>query len=162
MNSSYSGAVSAGRPFRQRPVRDCALTLLERCDRTASEMRRKLRERGYSEDDIENTMIFLEEYRYIDDREYVRRYIRAYSARKSISRLRGELAQKGILRELIDEAFEENPVDEDSQISYWLRKKGYVSGQELPPDQYRRLTAFLARRGYPYEAVRRVMAQLEE
>ena len=37
-----------------------------------------------------------------------------------------------------------------------------AGGQELPPDQYRRLTAFLARRGYPYEAVRRVMAQLEE
>lgn len=125
-------------------------------------MRRKLREGGYSGDEIENTMAFLEEYRYIDDKAYTQRYIRTHSARKSVLRIRGELEQKGVLRELIDEALKENPVDEDSQISFWLRKKGYVSGQELPPDQYRRLMASLVRRGYSYDAVRRVMAGLEE
>ena len=148
--------------LKQRPVRDCALTLLERCDRTAREMEKKLKERGYSTDEIEKTLAFLQEYRYIDDEGYARRYTRTHSARKSLFRLRGELEQKGIARELIDEALEENPIDEDAQISFWLGKKGYIPGKELPPDQYRRLTASLIRRGYSYEAVRRVMAQLEE
>lgn len=162
MNNPDPGTFPADRPVRQRSVRDCALSLLERCDRTAAEMRRKLREREYSLEDIEKTMEFLEEYRLIDDGEYARRYIRTHSGRKSVRRLRLDLEQKGVGRELIDEAMEDCPVDEDAQIAFWIRKKGYVPGDTLDRDQYRKLTASLARRGYSYESIRRALCQLCE
>lgn len=142
---------------KPKPVRDCALTLLEYRDRTEQEMRRKLREREYTPEEIEETITFLTEYHYIDDAEYARRYIRTHCGRKSIRCLRAELEQRGISRERIDDALEETDVDESSQIAAWIRKKGYTPGVHLEPDQYRRLTASLGRKGYSFEEIRQVM-----
>lgn len=145
---------AAGRIKKPKSVRDCALSLLERSDKTAQEMRRKLKERKYQREEIEETLAFLEEYHYVDDREYVLRYIRTYSSRKSIRRIRAELEQKGVDRELIDAGLREQPVDEEAQIVEWLRKKGYKPEEPVEPGQYRRLTASLGRQGYSYEKIR--------
>lgn len=145
------------KPRNQKPVRDCALTLLEYRDRTEQEMRRKLTEREYSPREVEETIAFLAEYHYLDDEGYARRYVRTHSGRKSIRRLRAELEQKGISRDYIDSALEETAVDEDFQIACWIRKKGYVPGEYLEQGQYRKLAASLGRRGYSFDAIRRVM-----
>lgn len=145
---------------RRKPVRDCALTLLEYCDRTEQEMRRKLKEREYRAEEIEETIGFLKEYHYIDDREYVRKYIRTHSGRKSVRRIQGELEQKGIEGELIEAGFAETSVDEEAQIAAWIEKKGYRSGETMEPAEYRRLTAFLGRRGYSFEIIRKVMESM--
>lgn len=146
------------RPRRKpKPARDCALTLLEYRDRTEQEMRGKLREREYGAEEIEEAIAFLKEYRYIDDGEYARKYIRTHSGRKSVRRIRGELEQKGIEEELIEAGLAEEPVDEETQIAAWIRKKGYTPGEYLEADQYRKLMAGLARRGYSFDAIRRVM-----
>ena len=142
---------------KPKPARDCALTLLEYRDRTESEMRRKLKEREYGAEEIEEVIEFLKEYHYIDDGEYARRYIRSYSGSKSIRRIRGELEQKGIEEEFIEAGLAEVPVDEESQIAAWIRKKGYIPGEYLEADQYRKLMAGLARRGYSFDTIRRVM-----
>ena len=142
---------------KQKPVRDCALTLLEYRDRTEQEMRRKLKEREYGAEEIEETIAFLTEYHYIDDKEYARRYVRTHSDHKSIRRIFGELEQKGIRREFIEEGLAELPVDEEAQIAAWIRKKGCIPGEHLEADQYRKLMAGLGRRGYSYDAIRRVM-----
>lgn len=146
-----------GRRRRPKPVRDCALTLLEYRDRTEQEMRRKLKERQYDPEEIEKTIAFLIEYHYIDDREYVRRYVRTHSNRKSVRRICGELEQRGVRRDLIEEGLAEITVDEEAQIVAWIRKKGCIPGEHLEADQYRRLMAGLGRRGYSYDAIRRVM-----
>lgn len=152
----------ARRPRKPKPVRDCALSLLERSDKTAWEMRKKLGEREYQPEEIEETMAFLEEYHYVDDREYVRKYIRTYSSRKSIRRIRAELEQKGVDGELINAGILDLPVDEEAQIVQWLRKKGYEPGEPIEWAQYRRLTAALGRRGYSYEMIRRAAEQMYE
>lgn len=153
---------AARRVRKPRPVRDCALSLLERSDKTAKEMRQKLKEREYQPEEIEETMAFLEEYHYVDDREYVRKYIRTYSSRKSIRKIRGELEQKGVDEALIDEEMAVLPVDEEAQIVQWLRKKGYDPGEPVEWMQYRRLTAALGRRGYSYETIRRATERMLE
>ncbi|RKJ05930.1 regulatory protein RecX [bacterium D16-54] len=162
MNDQRQEKQAARRVKKPRPVRDCALYLLERSDKTAGEMRQKLREREYQPEEIEETMAFLEEYHYVDDREYVRKYIRTYSSRKSIRRIRAELEQKGVDEELIDAEMAVMPVDEEAQIVQWLRKKGYEPGEPVEWGQYRRLTAALGRRGYSYEAIRRATERMHE
>lgn len=52
---------------QNRTVRECALALLEFRDRTERELRRKLKEREYSTEEIDETVLFLKEYRYLDD-----------------------------------------------------------------------------------------------
>ncbi len=147
---------------KNRPVRDFALSLLERSDKTAQEMRQKLREREYQQEEIEETLAFLEEYHYVDDEEYVRRYIRSYGARKSVLRIRTELEKRGISRERIDAGLEEIPVDEEAQIADWIRKKGYDTDQGLEPHEYRKLAAALGRRGYSFDMINKVTKQMCE
>lgn len=146
----------------RKPAREYALSLLEHGDRTARELRRRLREKGYSPEETEEAIAFLEEYHYVDDAGYVGRYIRSRGGRKSARQLRAELERKGVERELIEESLAEYPVDEEAQIIAFLRKKGYVPGQKLDPAEYRRLTGALYRRGYSFEAIQRATDRMCE
>lgn len=150
-----SGAGVQGR--EKRSVRECALSLLEYRDRTEQELRQKLAEREYSEDEIEETVLFLKEYRYLDDESYAERFIRSQSGKKSVRQIKAVLEQKGIDRETIAVCLEEEPVDEESQVRAFLEKKGYHAGEKLEVGAYRRLTSALARRGFSWDVIRRAM-----
>lgn len=145
-----------------RSARDCALFLLEYAGRTEQELRRKLAEREYSPEEIEETVAFLLEYHYLDDEAYARSYIRTRSLRKSSRRLRAELEQKGISRDVIEASIQENPVDEEAQIRAFLTKKGYCPETREDAGQYRRIIAALSRKGFSYEKIRSEMARMEE
>ncbi len=67
-----------------------------------------------------------------------------------------ELRQKGIDEETLDAAFEENPVDEEEQILRLLEKKGY-RGEEAEREEKQKISAYLARKGFAYEAIQRAM-----
>ena len=152
----------AGDTDRRRPVRECALSFLERSDRTEYEMRQKLKDREYSPEEIDAALEFLKEYHYVDDAEYARRYVRIYSSRKSVRQIRCGLEQKGVDRTLIDRALEETEVDEEAQICAYLLKKGYRPGERMESAAYRKLTGALCRRGFSYEAVRRATNRMCE
>lgn len=141
----------------RRSARDQALSLLEYADRTEKELVRKLQERGYAWEEIQDAVSFLLEYRYLDDRAYADRYVRARSSRKSRRQLQAELEQKGIASQLIQAALEEETVDEEGQIRRFLEKKGCHPGEKLEPQQLRRITAALARKGFSYDQIRSVM-----
>ena len=106
-------------------------------------------------------MDFLKRYRYVDDENYGRNYIRTYGDRKSRRQLEFELRNKGIDRETIDLLMEECQVSEDEQIYQFLRKKGYEKDAAQPKERAR-LTAALARKGFSYDAICRVMEGGEE
>lgn len=146
----------------EKPVRECALTLLEYADRTEQELRRKLQDRGYSQKEIEEAVSFLMEYGYVNDAAYAERYIHSRTLSKSKRLLRMELEKKGVDRDVIDRELCENPVDEKAQIRRFLEKKGYRPGEEADPVKKRRIVAALARRGYSYDVIRSVMGELEE
>lgn len=147
---------------QNRTVRECALALLEFRDRTEWELRQKLKEREYSAEEIDETVLFLKEYRYLDDEAYVGRYIRSCAARKSRRQIRADLEHKGVSREIIDLQLQEKTVDEDSQIRKLLQKKGYVPGKRLEPAEYRRIMGALGRRGFSGEAIRKAMESMRE
>ena len=133
---------------QNRTVRECALALLEFRDRTERELRRKLKEREYSTEEIDETVLFLKEYRYLDDAAYAGRYIRTCAARKSRRQIRADLERKGVSREIIDLQLQE--------------KKGYEPGKRMEPAEYRRLMGALCRRGFSGEAIRRVTESMRE
>lgn len=147
---------------QNRTVRECALALLEFRDRTERELRQKLKEREYSAEEINETVLFLKEYRYLDDEAYADRYIRSCAARKSRRQIRADLERKGVSREIIDLQLQEKTVDEDSQIRKLLQKKGYVPGKRLEAAEYRRIMGALGRRGFSGEAIRKAMESMRE
>lgn len=157
-----SEAAVPERRAQEKTARECALFLLEYADRTEAQLRQKLREREYPADEIEDTLQFLKEYHYIDDAAYAERYVRSASSRKSARQITAALEQKGVDRALIECALAEQPVDEESQICAFLQKKGYRPGECMEPDQYRRIMGSLARRGYSYDRIRKVMSGFQD
>ncbi|MCI6886214.1 MAG: recombination regulator RecX [Lachnospiraceae bacterium] len=143
-------------------ARESALTMLERSDRTEKEIRQKLHEKGYEAEAIDEAVAFLKEYRYVNDAEYAAKYTRVYSTRKSIRQIRCELERRGVARAVIDEALTENDVDEEAQIRTLLLKKGYQPGERMEAAAYRKLTGALTRKGFSYEAIRRVTDRMDE
>lgn len=133
-----------------------ALHLLEYMDRTEKNMRMKLQQGGYPPEAIEETVEFLKFYGYIDDRKYAYRYFSTRSEGKGRRRLFQELYQKGVHADLVQEAWgeialEEN-MDEKAHIGKLIEKK--VGGQtQMSHKEYRRLTGFLARRGFSWEDI---------
>ena len=142
-------------------AKERTLYLLKSRDRTELEIRRRLKDGYYPQEAIDYAVDFLKRYRYVDDENYGRNYIRTYGDRKSRRQLEFELRNKGIDRETIDLLMEECQVSEDEQIYQFLRKKGYEKDTAQPKERAR-LTAALARKGFSYDAICRVMEGGEE
>ncbi len=138
------------------PARKKAMQLLERMDRTEQNLRRKLTEKDFTPDEVEDAIAYVKSYHYLDDKRYARTYVRFHGASKSSTRLYQDLLQKGIdketAREAIDEAYEG---DEDAQIRALLEKKHYDPNMDRKEKQ--RIYAFLMRRGFPASKILRAM-----
>ena len=103
--------------------------------RTKTEMeqflQKKAEQYGFTADSIESALSILETKGHINDKSYIESYIffRSLNKQKGEYALVTELIQKGIPRKLIDEYFENNPIDENSLAGLALRKIWYrISG----------------------------------
>lgn len=139
-------------------AKERTLYLLKARDRTELEIRRKLKEGYYPQEAIEYAVSFLKRYRYVDDENYGRTYIRTYGERRSRRQLEFELRNKGLDREQIRLLLDESQVSEEGQILRYLNKKGYRK-DETPPEERAKIAAALVRRGYSYDDVSRLMGE---
>ena len=133
--------------------------LLEKRDYTEKELRQKL-ENGkteYTEEQIDGAIAYVKSFHYVDDGRYACEYIEAMQSRKSRRQIEQELYQKGVDRELIQEAFEETgEVPEEEQIARWMEKRNFHP-EEADLKEKQRMYAFLARKGFRAENIQRVM-----
>ena len=99
-------------------------------------------------------------YRYLDDDDYARRYVEKNGHKKSIRQMKFDLRQKGVSDDLVEMIFEDMEVDESAQILGLLRKKNY-DPEEPDPAKRQKIYAFLARKGFSYDAINSAMKQWE-
>lgn len=146
--------------FSRDEARRTAINFLNRRPLSKSEVRRKLIEKGQSEEASEETALWLEEVGLIDDCEYGRMVVRHYSAKGyGKRRISDELYRRGVPKEFWDEVFEEMP-NQDSKIDEFLMSK---LGGEMP-DQREKKRVFdaLVRRGYSYSEINSAFRRYEE
>lgn len=139
-----------------------ALNLIAYRARAAGELATKLRERGYSPEAIEAAIARMSELGYLDDREFADRWVenRQTYRPRSIRMLKQELRQKGVDREIIETTMDDAEIDEYAD-ALGLAEKRAASLQDLDPAvRERRLSGFLARRGYGFDVIRRVLDAL--
>ncbi len=137
-------------------ARERVLFLLKASDKTEQELIRKLKDGGYPKEAIDYAIGFLKEHRFINDEDYGRRYVEYNSRRKSEKQIRYELQRKGLDKEVIRDILEEQPVDEEAQIKAYIRKK-CPSLEEMDRKERSKVIAALARKGFSYEAVSRIL-----
>lgn len=109
-------------------VMEKALSLLERQKYSCSRLKAKLKEKGYMEQLIDNTIEKLKSYGYVNDFDYVRSYVTS-NPNKSKREVEKSLLARGIQRDVVEQYFYslEEPVDEqlkcDSQAEKYMRRK---------------------------------------
>ncbi len=140
-------------------ARERALHLLESRDRTEQEIRRKLAEGFYPPEIILRTVDFLRDRGLVDDWNYGRRYVEAYETRRSSRRIRQDLRRKGLTAGQIDSLTEGGEEKETPQITAYLRRH-ICDPETVSPEQRRKLTGNLLRKGYSHDAVLAAMKEL--
>lgn len=125
-----------------------AMYLLEKMDRTEQQLRDKLKDNSYPPVCIDEAIAYVKRYHYLDDARYARHFIEGYQSRLSRQQIKQKLSQKGIHRDLIEQAFEEvYEADEMNQIQQWVDKKKAVYDLSERKD-VQKLYRFLLRRGF--------------
>ncbi|MFC7679531.1 regulatory protein RecX [Paenibacillus sp. GCM10028914] len=139
-----------------------ALRFLERKPRTAKEIAQRLSQKGMTADGIEKTIIRLQQERLVDDELYAKQWAEQRITRQKKGRMwvKQELRQKGIENELIAEALSEVSEEDEFNSAYTIGKKKWqqVKGDAL--ERKRKTGAFLMRRGFTGEKVRKVINRL--
>lgn len=136
-----------------------AMHLLERMDRTEHQLRDKLKTGGYPEECIDAAIEYVKRYHYIDDLRYASTYVRLHQERLSKMQIRMKLSQKGIDRELIAQALEdEYEAEEIEQIRRLLEKKNYA-GKATDEKEFRQIYQFLLRRGFRSNEIMRALKE---
>ena len=125
-----------------------ALYLLTDMDRTEKELRDRLKKAGYSENTIARTMEYVRSFGYIDDKKYAEKFIDFAKGKKSRVRIAYDLAQKGVPRDIIDEAFESAGDWDEKELIRAMAEKKLRNMDVTDPAAYRKVVSYLARKGF--------------
>jgi len=145
------------REEQQHQARQYAFLLLSYRARTTAELKQRLARKGFSPDIVARTLQRLSELKMIDDAGYARQFVqdRVSIGHKGKWRVRGELIKRGVAREHIEEALAAAP--DETAAAREVAEKYLSRNKRLEPAVLkRRLYAFLARRGFSPDTIRRV------
>ncbi len=106
---------------------------------------------------IAKIMARLVEYKFIDDRQFARFWIE--HRKKGFRILRFELQQKGISKEIIEEAASEFDLGskEDELMKKLIEKKSRSLKNENPQKVKEKTIAYLLRKGFDYEDIKKAL-----
>ncbi|MGN7356087.1 regulatory protein RecX [Paenibacillus sp. SAF-054] len=139
-----------------------ALKYLEHKQRTRKELADRLREKEYTQAVIEHALQRLEQESLINDELYAKQWAeqRITSQRKGKAWVRQELRQKGVDKALIGEALAEVSQEQEYESCLVVGRKKWNQTRGEVVDRKRKTGAFLMRRGFSGEQVRKVINQL--
>lgn len=145
----------------KKRARRRTMHLLEKMDRTETQIREKLRQGFYPEEIIEDAVAYVKGYHYLDDSRYAENYVRNQREKKSRRKIQMELMAKGIDRELAEQTLEEECQRENEQelILKWVEKKHY-SAQTADLKEKQRMYQFLMRKGFQSDDILHVLDYL--
>jgi len=133
-----------------------AVDLLSRRDHSRAELRRKLRQREYSRDEIEQALERLEELELHDEEKSCRAMARSFAEFRGYGpiKIRGRLREKGFARGLVDRSVDELEVDWDDLCRNAALKRAHKGRAAV--------LRFLASRGFPSSIARRAAEEVAE
>ena len=138
-----------------------AMKLLLYKGRTRQELRKRLIEEGFPENQAADAVEYCRSFGYVNDEKYAENYIASMKLRKSRNMIRRELEDKGVPEEDIRQAFEEIPYDEGELVYQLVVKK---AGDPHPMDEkeLRRTYGYLARKGFPSSEIWKALRAFQE
>ncbi|HID52961.1 MAG TPA: regulatory protein RecX, partial [Anaerolineae bacterium] len=146
----------------QETAKQAAIRFIEYRPRSTAEVRRRLRQKGFDEAAIDHAIERLQAVALLDDLAFARYWVDQRETFKPRSQmaLRQELQQKGVNRDIIDEAIA--PVD-DMATARRLAQKQAPRWHNLEEEAFRaKMAGYLQRRGFPYDIIKQVTVEMWE
>lgn len=135
-----------------------AIKIIERSIKTQNQVEEKLKDKGYSSEDISYAIAFLKEYNFINDSYYSKCYIRDKIKTQGKIKIKNSLLRKGVAPEIIEEQFcctdDCNIAEAESEGAKKMALKKYKLIVKRETDKYKikgKLLRFLIGRGYSYD-----------
>jgi len=128
---------------------------------SSSEIQKKLKEQGYTDEIINDVISMMERYGYVDDKTFAEEWVQSRTQNKPKGKIviRRELKGKGIEEDTIDEVLDQ-VIDESKQTDLLLdmaRRKARSYKNDDLISAKRKLQGYLIRRGFDFETVRNVV-----
>lgn len=143
--------------------KESALRIIEKSYKTEKEISEKLIGKGFLEDEINKTINFLQEYNFINNKQYASMYIKDRIKTAGSKKIRYSLLNKGIEEEIIDELLEKVQVNEEFEGAIKLGRKKYEQIKKKENNKYKiknKLVTYLMGRGYNYSLIKDVINEI--
>ena len=147
-------------------IKQRAFRYLGRRLHSASELRTKLRQKGYEIEMIDHVISELKDKSYLDDSEFASVFVEEKFRSKMWSerKLKAELIKKGVKSSVISEVLSNKFSEEDdykNALTVALKKYKILQERNLDlQTTKKKLTSFLNARGYTYETIKQVCDKL--
>ena len=138
-------------------LRERALRHLARRDHSRAELARKLAAHGEA-DEVDAVIARMGELGLQSDSRYAEAFVRGKAARFGASRLRSELARRGIERDLIEQAIENECVESEVERARQVLRSRF-SVAPADPREWARQARFLQTRGFAPELIRKLLKE---
>lgn len=137
-----------------------AVRILTASGLSKKSLEKRLVQKGESEEDAREAVLWLEELQLIDDLETAKQLVRSAAARGyGRARAKSILYEKGIPREFWDEALEELP-EMGEAIDEFLRRR--LRGKEQDEKQIKKTVDALLRRGHSYHDIQLALRRFSD
>lgn len=140
------------------------LKLINYRPRCEAEVRRKMAEKEYAPEIIEDTVEYLYEYNFLNDESFTRYYIESKlnSNKYGLNRIKYQLSSMGIDKAIINECIEDYKDEANEyEVALELASKKLSSLEKDTKDaKYRKVSGFLGRKGYSFEIINKVLREL--
>ncbi|MDE6401733.1 MAG: RecX family transcriptional regulator [Clostridiales bacterium] len=123
--------------------------------RARKEIARYLKDKGYDDEIIDETLNKLDAYHYIDDYGYAQSYIKSKSKKYGAFRISAELRKKGVPSDIIDELLDDGGDDNIKEIA-----RKYLNSHKSADKQ--KLKRFLAGRGFSWDGISSAVSALSQ
>jgi regulatory protein len=148
--------MKTGRPENkpERAAKSMALRLLTGRLRSGHEVKRYLTNKGFSPAVCDPVLVMLEEYGYINDKEFSRSWVRSKLPKRGFIRLRRDLWSKGISRHLVNQVLDEFGFAEEYRAAVaFMEKERYRTTEGF---DLQKILVSLNRRGYSHEVIHKI------
>lgn len=145
-------------------AKDYAFKFLSYRPRSIKEIEDRLKRKDYSSKVILEVIKSLKRLKFLNDKEFAKMWMENRIRTRPMGRyrLKQELIQKGIDRDLIEKTLSDYREEEEIELAKELTqrklKRSYRSLNRLPAQ--RRLYGFLQRRGFSYDIIQEIMKEL--
>lgn len=124
-----------------------AMSLLNQRDRTEWELKDRLKNAGFPEEEVADAISYVRGFHYIDDFRYAVHFAEVYRESRSIRRITQDLKRKHVPEEYIDTALEQIAFDDSIALKKELKKR--LKGKtELTEQEKQKIAAGLYRKGF--------------